>query len=484
MSELAQLNALDALIEPWLRTAKIPGAALAIVAGGRTVFARGYGYRDLAARLPMNAATIYPIASTSKAINATLLGMLVDEGRLAWDAPVREYLPRFRLADEWVSSHVTLRDLITMRTGLAGHDWVWIGNPMTRAELVGRLAYLECSGGFRDRFGYNNLTPLTAGYVAEVVTGESWENLVSRRIIEPLQMSRTGFGRPEAANVTVSYHENLQRDRAPNRALSTAAMAPVGGAIHSTVEDMTQWLRFNLRDPQTTLAITSATLAELHSAQVFGGHASAAPSSQACYALGWWADSYHGRQRVSHTGYLNDVSSSVMLFPAQRIGLVAFVNFGSAKLARLLNEHAFDLLMNASPVQTLQEKLAQYERGIKEHHQHLASLQPVPESPPSHPLEAYAGRYVHPGYGEVSIEQRERRLIFRRAQITIPLQHWHFDCWSFEETELFDAHQPHALDRSSRVWFNTDSDGVITTACIHFEPTVAPIHFIKQRAVP
>lgn len=146
------VDRLDAILEPALRAAKVPGAATAITAGRRVVFARGYGYRDLDAKLPMTLDTVYPIASTSKAINATLLGILVEKGKLAWDAPVQKYLPRFRLHDRLASSMVTVRDLVAMRTGLPRHDFVWWENPISRAELVEYFAHLPLSAAFRERF--------------------------------------------------------------------------------------------------------------------------------------------------------------------------------------------------------------------------------------------------------------------------------------------------------------------------------------------
>jgi CubicO group peptidase (beta-lactamase class C family) len=193
---------LDALIEPMLQAARIPGAAIAIVAGGETGFSRGYGYRDLAAKLPMTSRTLYPIGSTTKAINATVLGMLVDEGLLAWDAPVQNYLPQLRMRDAAVSAQVTLRDLIVMRTGLPRHDWVWTENSVRRAELAERLRHLESSAGFRERFQYNNMTVTIAGHVAELVTGQSWNDLVRQHLLEPLDMNVTRFTLPSDGEAT------------------------------------------------------------------------------------------------------------------------------------------------------------------------------------------------------------------------------------------------------------------------------------------
>jgi CubicO group peptidase (beta-lactamase class C family) len=482
---LDRVSKLDALVESWLSAFRIPGACLAVVAGEDVVFARGFGYRDLDARLAMTADTVYPIASTSKAINATLIGTLVDEGKLAWDTPVQEYLPRFRLGDSAFSSQVTIRDLLTMRTGLAAHDWLWIGNPLSRPELVNRMAHLAMARGFRERFDYNNLTPIAAGHIAEVVAGESWETLVARRFLEPLEMRQTGFTRAASGEVTESYHENECRERVRTVRLPTDTVAPAGGAVHSTIVDMSRWVLFNLRGPagaDEPVPVSVRTLAELHTPQVVGGGSSAAPSPNASYALGWWVDTYKGVHRVSHTGYIHDVSSSVMFFPSEGVGFVSFTNFGSARPARLINEHAFDVLMGSKPAQSLQEKMGSYEQGVAENQARLAKLQRVAGTRPSHEVSEYAGTYSHPGYGFVRIECAGAALVFHRGVMSIPLRHWHFDAWAFEDAGLFDAHQPHALDRAGRVLFDTDAQGTVAGLTMPLEPAVAPIRFIRARS--
>src|SRR5690348_10821115 len=131
----AKLRDVDALLTPLLRQARIPGVAIAVVIGEELVYAKGFGSRNLAQNAPMTPDTLYPIASTTKSINATLLAMLVDDGLIQWDTPVRRYLPHFALRDEMASARATLRDLVTMRTGLPRHDWVWIANPGSRAQL-------------------------------------------------------------------------------------------------------------------------------------------------------------------------------------------------------------------------------------------------------------------------------------------------------------------------------------------------------------
>ena len=477
-----RLERLDGTIEPLLKAARIPGAAIAIVSGDETVFARGYGYRDLDEKLPVTSKTIYPIASTTKAMNATLLGILVEEGRLAWDAPVQRYLPGFRLADPFVSAHVTIRDLIVMRTGLPRHDWLWIEHPTDRADLVRRLAFLELSAGFRERFQYNNLTTTTAGHIAEVVTSRPWEDLVREKLLEPLGMNSTGFDLPATDNASLSYHENSCRELVLTCRLATAHAAPAGGSIHSTVEDMTRWLAFNLSDGQVggRRLVAHATLTEIYSPCVSTGTDPGSPSPNAAYALGWFIDTYNGHTRIWHGGYLHDLQSSVMVFPEDNLGIVSFTNFGNPRIATLINQYAFDLLMDLRPAQTIEAKLSEYEKKIEETRARNAAVRRVEHTSPSHPLDDYAGSYAHAGYGRIEIRRSSQGLSLHRNNLALPLEHWHYDAWIIKENDLFAIESPHAFDRASRLVFEMSADGDITSFSFRLEPAVAPVRFDKQ----
>lgn len=476
------LGRLDEVIQPLLQAAKIPGAAIAITSGGETIFARGYGYRDLSTNLPVTSKTVYPIASTTKAINATLLGMLVEEGRLAWDSPVQRYLPEFRLRDPLPSTQVTIRDLILMRTGLPRHDWVWIEQPIGRADLVRRLAFLEPSAGFRERFQYNNLTVTTAGHIAEVITGRQWEDLVRERILEPLGMSDTEFGLPKTENISKSYHENGRRELVLSRHLASAVTAPSGGAIYSTVEDMSRWLAFNLSDGaiESHRLVRPETLKELRRPHVVASVDHGAPSSNATYGLGWYIDTYNGHARISHSGYLDDLHSSVMLFSAADIGIVSFTNFGGPLLAGLLNQYAFDSLLDLTPMQRFEDKLSEYEKKIEAARARESSISRVENTSPSHSLDDYAGRYANPGYGQIGIRRYEQGLSLHRHTLTLPLEHWHYDAWMPKESGLFEVAFPHAFDRASPILFETNADGKIAALSMRLDPTVAPIRFEKH----
>jgi CubicO group peptidase (beta-lactamase class C family) len=483
---LEELDRIDGLIEPILRTARIPGAAIAVVAGGENVFAKGYGYRDLGSLKPMTARTVYPVASTTKSINATLLGMLVDDGLLSWDRPVQDYLPRFRLEDSTIGAQATLRDLVTMRTGLPRHDWLWAENPISRADLVSRLQHMPLSCGFRERFQYNNLTVVVAGHVAEVVTGSSWEALVQERILVPLGMRDTGFSLPRVDDVTLAYHENSRRELIVTKRLATELAGPSGGSVHSTVVDMARWISFNLSGAEVDnqRLISPRGLAEIHSPQVMAGNDPSAPTTGAAYALGWFVDTYNGRARLSHPGYLHDVNSEIMLFPEDGIGIVSFINLGGPAYARIISQRAFDLIMGFTPTQPIEAAMTQYEQKIVDTRKRNASVPRVENTSPSHRLDDYLGVYVHPGYGKVEIDRSSAGLMFQRNNLRLALRHHHYDAWVAEDNDLFPIHIAHPFDSAGHFLFETNPTGEVSAVSIRLEPTLLPVRFQKQQALP
>jgi CubicO group peptidase (beta-lactamase class C family) len=474
---MQRVASLDAAVDEILRAARIPGAAIAAVADGRIIYARGFGWRDLKTRKPVTPNTVYPIASTTKAINATLLGMLVDEGRLDWDAPVQRYLPGFRLSDASISSRVTIRDLVTMRTGLPRHDWVWFASPITRAELAERFAHLDLSADFRHRFQYTNLTPTLAGHIAEIVTGKTWETLARQRIFRPLGMRRTGTVGSALGDITTCYYENARRRLLVTRPRPSPAAAPAGSVVRSTVADMARWVAFNLKTGvvgQRRL-IDVKTLREIHAAQVVIGDRSLARLPEGgAYAMGWVVDSYQGHRRVSHGGNFDDVNSSVMFFPSLGIGAVSFINFGAPQLAELLCQYAVDLMLGRPHTQTVDEKLAQYEAKFKEMTEQCASVQRVAGTRPSHAIGAYVGKYWHAGYGEIVIRRRGHQLYLQRHSLRLPLRHLHYDAWIVQDAEMWSI--------STAFNFDTGADGTITGLSARLDPETAPIRFVRSHA--
>jgi CubicO group peptidase (beta-lactamase class C family) len=476
---------LEATVAPILEATNIPGAAVAIVCEGQ-ILAEGFGRRNEAG-LPVTGDTLYPIASTTKAMTATLIGMLVDQGLIQWDAPVQRYLKDFKLADPIRSPLVTIRDLLTMRTGLPRHDWLWLGHPVTRESLIERLPHLELSAGFRERFQYNNLAYVLAGHIAETVAGKSWESLIKENLLEPLGMTRTIFGPPGEGNVTQSWGEGDDGNLVVTGHIPAECSGPAGGSLYSSVAEMARWAAFNLDGgvtPDGRRLIDPRTLAEIRRAQmVMGdwlgtewlGH-----SPWATYGMGWMVDPYNGATRLFHGGDLHQINGDISIFPDKRLGIVSFTNFGAVAAAALINEHIFDAMMGTTPVVSVEEKVAAYTRRTKERRQINAAPDRAEGTTASHRLEDYAARYRHPAYGEIVIELRAGTLRALRGAFDLPLEHWHYDSWVVSDASQFWPHSQHPFERSNKWRFETNDAGEVASLTVLLEPNAAPIRFARQ----
>ncbi|MDE2978859.1 MAG: serine hydrolase, partial [Acidobacteriota bacterium] len=188
-----RLEGFDEWVESVMTEWKVPGLGVAIVEDGKTVYARGYGWRDIERELPVTPDTLFAIGSNTKSFTATLLAMQVDDGALAWDEPVRTVLPEFHLHDPVATAQMTAADLLSHRSGLPRHDLYWLATGKSRAEMLAGLHHLEPSATFRSSFQYQNLMYMTAGKVSERIGGKSWEELVEERILRPLGMKRANF---------------------------------------------------------------------------------------------------------------------------------------------------------------------------------------------------------------------------------------------------------------------------------------------------
>src|SRR5579885_1593422 len=188
-----QLEGIEDFVRRMLEEWKVQGCAVAIIKDGEILLSQGFGLRNTAEGLEVTPETLFPIASCTKAFTATSVALLADEGKLDWDTPVRKYLPSFRLFDSFATERMTPRDLVTHRSGLPRHDLMWYHSTRSRQELFDRLQYLEPSKDFRSLWQYQNLMYMTAGYLAGEVAGQSWEDLVQKRLFDPLGMTSSNF---------------------------------------------------------------------------------------------------------------------------------------------------------------------------------------------------------------------------------------------------------------------------------------------------
>jgi CubicO group peptidase (beta-lactamase class C family) len=474
-----RLAGIDVFIESALTAWDVPGIAVGVVAGGEVVLARGFGHRDVAGKLPMTADTLLPIGSATKAFTTFVLGTLVDEGKLAWDEPVRRHLPGFELHDDYASQHVNAVDLVTHRSGLPRHDLVWYNNQeLTRQQLVERLRHLPASKQLREQFQYNNLMYLAAGRLIEVLTGGSWEDAVRARILGPLGMTSTLFSDAEAQ----TRPDYAKPYRFTDDVLKEIAFREVGnmgpaGSISSSVNDMCRWLRLHLQGGRHDgrALIEPATLLQLHTPQMALAARPEKPQfSTEAYAMGWSVDAYRGHNRISHGGAIDGFVALVTLLPDDGAGVVVLAN-AETGLTGVLTQHLMDRLLDLEPIDWNAEGIALLTRGRqagREAETRKGAAQ-VADTRPVHPLAAYAGDYAHPGYGTLHVELAGKALRATYNFIVTPLAHWHYETFAGGKGD-----DPTFEDM--KYTFVTDAQGNVAALRAPFEPAVDELVFARQ----
>ena len=224
---------IDTVMKAW----KVPGVAVGIMKGDKLVFAEGFGYRNIKEKLPVTTNTLFAIGSCTKAFTSASIGILVDEGKAEWDKPVKNYYPEFKMYDNFASEKMTFRDLVTHRSGLPRHDLMWYGTKLTRKEIVERLQYLEPNKDFRTNYQYQNLMVMTAGYIAGVINGTSWEDLVKEKIFKPLGMDNSNFSVLESQK-SADYakpYSTMKDDEIKEMAFMDISTIGPAGAINSNI---------------------------------------------------------------------------------------------------------------------------------------------------------------------------------------------------------------------------------------------------------
>lgn len=430
---------LDAYIEAAMKAWNVPGVAVSIVRNDSVIHARGYGVREVGRATPVDAQTVFAIGSSSKAFTAAAVAMLADEKKVSLDAQAANYLPGFQLADPYASRELTVRDLLSHRSGLARGELAWYGSDYDRDEIVRRVRFLQPSWSFRSRFGYQNIMYIAAGQVVARVGDTTWDDFVRDRILQPLGMTsstttvRALAGRP---NLASPHFESDGTVRAIP-AWRNIDNAGAAGSINSNVLDMAQWVRLQLgRGSVNGRRLISARMVdEMHTPHTVIPLDSAARAMNphthlSAYGLGWFVEDYRDRLRVHHGGNIDGFTALVGMLPEENMGVVILANMNGTGLPTAIMNRVMDLHLKAPPRDWSADmrRRADSLRARAREAQKRAEAQRVANTRPSLPLSAYAGTYVDSLYGTVVIREREGGLSLSfGSQWAGDLEHWHFD---------------------------------------------------------
>ena len=493
---------LDSYVANVLKTFEVPGLSVAIVKDGKVVLAKGYGVRKLGQSTAVDENTLFAIGSNTKAFTTAALATLVDEGKISWDDRVYERLPGFQMYDPYVSHEMTIRDLLTHRSGMGlgeGDLLFWPHTTFTREEIIYKLRFMKPASSFRSRFAYDNLLYMTAGQIIPAVTGKSWDDYVREKILRPLGMNTTNLSNTEfkAGDDYAWPHSKVDGKLQPIDFVSLDNAAPAG-SINSSVAELARWILLQLNHGKfpgrEDRLFSERQSREMWSAQTIlpagdrKGPLSGLSSKFAAYALGWGLRDYRGRKLVGHTGGVSGFVSRVMLVPEENLGVVILTNAESGSAFDSILFHILDSYFGLAPTDWIAAYRVEDEQTQKEAAEVMKKQEAgrAADSKPSLPLEKYAGVYTDPWYGPVTIRTQNGKLVFtldHTPKAVADLEHWQYD--------TFKAHWRDRTIEDAFLTFTLRPDGSIdhfTMAAVSpladFSFDYQDLHLTPQKAEP
>lgn len=496
---MARFADFDRYIQRAMESWHCPGAAVAVVKGDEVLYKGAFGFRDIAEGLPMTEDTRFAMASVTKSVTAMSVALLVDDGKLEWDKPVRQYMPEFVLDDAYATQHVTVRDMLSHRTGMPRHDWAAWRQDVSRAEFIKRMQHLEFSATFREKFQYNNLMYYATAYLVEKVAGQKWEEFVQERIFTPLGMHASNFvPEPVQPDHVGALGYRVDRDDegnavghvpmpfGPHTELSPGA----AGALFSTLSDLTRWLHVHVNGGRAgeTQLISPDNLKQMHLPHtvVPGGGISEALFGNTIftYGLGWFVEPYRGCTLVHHGGNVEGHSLIVGFVPQTGVGVIALTNIAMLPLRDVLLYEGIDRALDLDDrgwndrfLQLFAPMIAGEAKA-----KGTSAEERVADAPPSHPLDAYAGTFEAEGYPDISVRLvndgddgvggDESGLQARIVGDWSEVKHYHYDVFEYYMSD-FDAWW--------KIRFLTNDNGEIDSVSVPMEPMIDNIVFTRKQ---
>ena len=449
---------LDQYIENSRLLYDVPGMSVTIVQNGRTLLSKGYGQLGVNHPQKVNDETLFVMASTTKALTAAAMAMLVDEGKVKWSDKVTKYLPTFELSETYVTKELTIKDLFTHNSGLSGTDLLWTMWDYSPEEMIQRISEVPLSYSLRGGYRYQNIMYMSAGLIIEKASGKPWDSFIKQRIFEPLGMTKTHALRSHAYTVENRVRPHAKVKHNVIEILDSAADSiNAAGSGWTCSKDIARWLQFmadsaqigdeRLISKENYKMITSPHIiipeAQFYPSQVF-----TKPHFRA-YGLGWYMHDYNGEKVLFHTGSLNGAVAIAGIIPERKIGVYITCNLGEAEVRHALMYKIFDELLDidsrdwSGDIKQLYENIRAGSYIVRK----KIEKDRVSNAPATHALEYFTGSYANDFLGKLTITSHKDGLrITTRPDRHIILNHWHYNSfWGvveeyqrFENGSLFD----------------------------------------------
>jgi CubicO group peptidase (beta-lactamase class C family) len=475
-------SSLDASINSSMKEWKVPGAAVAIVKDQSVVYMKGFGVREMGKSDPVTPDTLFDIGSCTKAFTSAAIAILVDEGKMKWDGKVNEYIPFFHLRDPLADENVTIRDLLTHRTGVPSTDLLWYVFPeASREQLIRRLADAHSNLGFRAKFQYQNMMYVAAGYAVGQVTHSTWDDFVRTSIFQPLGMnaSDTSSFDAEKSPDHASPHEQNPDGSVKVIPWHNIDNAGPADSINSSARDMAKWIALQLNNGKYDgkQLITEKNMREMQAPQMVIEAEGEIPtvffpdSTQLSYGLGWFVQQYRGHQLILHAGDIDGFSTMVVLIPEIHTAYFGVINLGSF-YRQVLSYQIADRLLNLSDAgwDAHFKKLEEDFKAEEQSQEKAWESKRTTGTHPSRDLSAYVATYQNSEYGEAQIVSENQKLALHFHSIKTDLDHFQYDTFVVK------------FGGKTRLTFCLDNDGNVASFKIdnlEFKRVAEPAHLEK-----
>jgi CubicO group peptidase (beta-lactamase class C family) len=472
---------LDFYIQKGITDWQTPGLAVAVVKDGKVILSKGYGVRELGKVERVNEQTIFACASTTKAMTALTLAILVDEKKLNWTDKVVQHLPDFKVNDPFITNELTIQDLLTHNGGMGNADYLWGWTNLSSTDILKKFQLVKPAYSLRGGYTYQNIMYLVAGEVVAKLSGMTWAEFLQKRIFDPLSMKRTfpTFRQSLVEKNRSTPHDFINKKLATIEDCSADGIAPAG-SVWSCAEDMSKWLQFWLDSTKVNgkPMVKAATLNELWRPHALVPEGDFYPTTSltkpnwTSYALGWFQHDYRGEKINFHTGSLDGTVAICGLIPSERIGVYVFGNRDHTELRHAIMYRVFDIFLNKKVGKTtdLRDWSADFKvlyDGFKVRGDSAVAQKErlrTTGTTPSVSLDKFVGKYSDPLQGEAVVTQKDGQLTIKfSSQLSATLTHWHYntfkanynkawfspDLYSFQ---LDDAGMPRELRSGTTVW--------------------------------
>ena len=481
-----RLKGLDSELEKVLKKLEEPGFSVAIVENDQILYSKGFGYRDYENKIKVDSNTLFAIGSATKSFTSSLLGVLREDEKLDFEDSPIDYINELRFYNSQMNDVISIRDMMSHRTGLPRHDASWYFFPtFSKDSLVSRVKHHKPFTSVRNQWWYNNFMFMLQGVVAERITNKTWSENIKEMIFEPLGMTRSNTSIAElenSENAAFGYSQDFKK----MDYYKIAGMGPAG-SINSSVNEMSKWLitwinkgeykgKKILPPNYTEEAISSQSVvvANLPDEDNPGLHLTN-------YGYGWFLSSYKGHYRVEHGGNIDGFSTSAAFYPSDKVGIIVLSNQNASNTPSIVRNIISDRMLDVKKTDWLKyhfDKLKEAELIQKELDENEDSNK-IKGTNPSRSMNEYQGEYTNLGYGTFDISMKNDSLFMKIPNKTFWLSHHHYD--TFLPYELKNGKVNLEDESVIFITFTADQLGEIKKLSTGLEPAIEePIYFDRK----